>query len=291
MGRKKASFRGTWYPGSRDECESHIKSYLTDKNGIIKGDFQGCVVPHAGWYYSGSIACRTIASLATQNKKKNIDCVVICGLHMHQKDSSCLFGSGSWETPFGDIDIDEDFGSGIVEKAEAEQVKIVKESYHSFPTENTIELQLPFVKYFFKKTPVVPIGVPPSQDAIQLGIAVHNAAKDLGLDIVVVGSTDLTHYGQSFGFTPAGRGEKSFEWVKNDNDANAVSAIISMDAEHIINNGNVKQNMCCAGAAAATATICKKLGSKKGIEVEYDSSYNKSPGESFVGYTGVLFST
>ena len=109
MGRKKASFRGTWYPGSRDECESHIKSYLTDKNGIIKGDFQGCVVPHAGWYYSGSIACRTIASLATQNKKKNIDCVVICGLHMHQKDSSCLFGSGSWETPFGDIDIDEDF--------------------------------------------------------------------------------------------------------------------------------------------------------------------------------------
>ena len=291
MGRKKASFRGTWYPGSRDECESHIKDYLKDKNGILKGDFQGCVVPHAGWYYSGSIACRTIASLAFQNKKRKIDCVIVCGLHMHKEDSPLLLGSGSWETPFGELDIDEAFASRIVAKSDSEGIKISNKSHQSFPSENTIELQLPFVKYFFENTPIVPIGAPPTKDAIKLGSAVYNAAKDLDLDIVVIGSTDLTHYGQSFGFTPAGLGEKSYEWVKNDNDANAVKALISMDAEQIINNGNSKHNMCCAGAAAAAATICKKLGSKKGIKVEYDSSYSKSPGESFVGYTGILFST
>ncbi len=290
MGRKKASFRGTWYPDSKDECESHIKDYLKDNNGIQKGNFQGCIVPHAGWYFSGSIACRTIASLASQNKERNIDCVVIFGLHMHKNDSPFLLESGSWETPFGDLDIDEDFGARIVEKAEAKEVKLAKKSYKSFPNENTIELQLPFIKYFFQNTPIVPIGVPPSQDAIKTGKAVFNAAKELELDIVVIGSTDLTHYGQSFGFTPAGQGEKAYKWVKNDNDANAVKALISMDAEQIIKNGNLKQNMCCAGAAAATATICKELGSTKGVKVEYASSYNKSPGDSFVGYTGVLFS-
>ncbi|MCP3874442.1 MAG: AmmeMemoRadiSam system protein B, partial [Desulfobacteraceae bacterium] len=176
MGRKKASFRGTWYPASKDECESNIKDYLKDHNGIIKGDFQGCIVPHAGWYFSGSIACRTIASLAFSKKGKNIDCVVICGLHMRQDDTPLIFESGSWETPFGDLDIDKDFGASILEKAEAEEVELIRKSDKSFPNENTIELQLPFIKYFFKDTPIVPIGVPPSQDAIKTGNAVYNAA-------------------------------------------------------------------------------------------------------------------
>ncbi len=290
MGRKKASFRGTWYPASKDECESHINDYLKDQNGIIKGDFQGCIVPHAGWYFSGSIACRTIASLAFSKGRKNIDCVVICGLHMREEETPLIFESGSFETPFGDLDIDKDFGASIVEKAGAEEVKFIRKSDKSFPNENTIELQLPFIKYFFNNTPVVLIGVPPNQDAIKTGKAVFDAAKGNGLEIVVVGSTDLTHYGQSFGFTPAGQGEKSYEWVKNENDASAIKAMVSMDAEQIIKNGNSKYNMCCAGAAAATSTTCQKLGSTRGIEVEYDSSYNKSSGDSFVGYSGILFS-
>ncbi len=210
---------------------------------------------------------------------------------MRLEETPLIFESGSWETPFGELDIDKDFGAIILEKAEAEEVELIRKSDKSFPNENTIELQLPFIKYFFKNTPIVPIGVPPSQDAIKTGKAVFNAAKDSGLKIVVIGSTDLTHYGQSFGFTPAGQaGEKSYEWVKNENDAKAVKAMVSMDAEQIIKNGNSKYNMCCAGAAAATSTICKKLGSTKGIQVEYASSYSKSPGDSFVGYSGILFS-
>jgi len=291
MGRKRAAFKGSWYPDSRDECESNIKSYLKDNKGVLKGNFPGCIVPHAGWYFSGSIACRTIASLAASfDRGRSIDCIVIFGLHMSADDSPLLLEAGSWETPFGDIDIQESFGSKIVEAAEAKAVKLKKKSHTFFPEENTIELQLPFVKYFFKNTPIVPIGVPPSQDAIKTGRAVFNASKELGLDIAVIGSTDLTHYGQSFGFTPAGQGEKAYEWVKNDNDTKAVKALVSMDAEQIINNGNSKYNMCCAGAAAATATTSKNLGATQGIEVEYASSYSRSPGDSFVGYTGVLFS-
>lgn len=286
MGRKRAAFRGSWYPHSSNECESHIKDYLKDNKGIVKGNFKGCIVPHAGWYFSGSIACRTIASLSQGRKP---DCIVVFGIHMGVDDFPILPGSGSWETPFGDLVIDDCLGTRIVEHSEAEGIMFTKMSLESFPEENTIELQLPFIKYFFSDTPIVPIGVPPNQDAEKTGIAVFNAAKDLGLEIIVIGSTDLTHYGQSFGFTPHGTGDKAFKWVKDHNDAKAVQALVAMDAEQIISNGLSKYNMCCSGAAAAAATTSKKLGGVKGIKVEYASSYNRSQGDSFVGYTGILF--
>ncbi len=286
MERKRAAFRGTWYPETKKECESKVRKYLKDDKGIIKGDFSGCIVPHAGWYFSGSIACRTIASL---NQNRNIDAVAVSGLHMHGSDSPLLLGSGLWETPFGDIDIHEELGSSIIAHAGAEGIKIIRESTQTFPEENTIELQLPFIKYFFKNTPIVPLGVPPGRAAIKTGIAVFNAAKDLKLNIAVIGSTDLTHYGQSFGFTPVGGGKKAYEWVKNENDADAVKALIAMDADQIIKTSTLNHNMCCSGAAAATVTICKELGLTQGVKVEYASSYNRSPGDSFVGYTGILF--
>ncbi|MCK5097523.1 MAG: AmmeMemoRadiSam system protein B, partial [Desulfobacteraceae bacterium] len=150
MGRKKAAFRSAWYPESAEECESHIKGYLKDNNGIKKDDFPGCIVPHAGWFYSGSIACRTIGSLASLlGQERNLDCIVIFGLHMNADDSPIILESGSWETPFGDLDIQKSFGANIVEKALTEKIKLWKKSNRSFPEENTIELQLPFIKYFF----------------------------------------------------------------------------------------------------------------------------------------------
>ncbi len=292
MGRKKAVFKGAWYPETSDECESHIKGYLKDNKGIIEDDSPGCIVPHAGWNYSGSIACRTIGSLASQlDQGRNLDCIVIFGLHMKGEDTPIILESGTWETPFGDLEIERNFGNQIVEQAIIEKVKILKQPSRLFPEENTIELQLPFIKYFFSDIPIVTIGVPPNNDALTIGKAVYNAAKDLKMDIAVMGSTDLTHYGESFGFTPVGSGDQAYEWVKNKNDAMAVKALRLMDAEEILNTGKNNHNMCCPGAAAAAVTTSKLLGATKGMELEYASSYNKAPGDSFVGYTGVLFQT
>ncbi len=291
MGKRKACFKGSWYPESRNECESFINECLKGENRVIKGDFTGSVVPHAGWYYSGSIACRTIASLAgSYDLGKGADCVVVFGLHMGRDGSVVFMESGSVETPLGDIDIHGELGQKAAAAAEKEGVRISGHSCHSFPEENTIELQLPFIKYFFKNCPILPMGVPLNQDAVKTGRAVFHGAKSLGLDIAVIGSTDLTHYGHTFGFTPAGNGRAGYEWVKNKNDASAVKALISMDCDAILENGMLKHNMCCAGAAAAAAELSRLSGAVKGIEVEYASSYDKSPGESFVGYAGVLFS-
>ncbi len=282
MERKKAAFKGAWYPDSAKACRTEIETYLTEGDGIIKGAFAGGVVPHAGWIFSGSLACRVIASLKAE---KNVNAVVIFGVHMPRGGDPFVLSHGAWETPFGDLEIHESLAAGMAEKG-----GIKKRGPALFPDENTIELQLPFIKYFFDGTPIVPAAVPPSPDAVKTGEAAFHAAEELGLDIIAIGSTDLTHYGAAFGFTPAGTGRKAYEWVRDENDVQAVNAILSMDEDKIIDEGLSRHNMCCAGAAAAASVTAKKLGARRGIEVAYATSYDKSPGDSFVGYSGVLFS-
>ncbi len=58
----------------------------------------------------------------------------------------------------------------------------------------------------------------------------------------------------------------------------------------ILSQGLENKNMCCAGAAAATATACKKLGAANAKEFDYTTSFDKSGGSSFVGYSGILYS-
>ncbi|MCF8044647.1 MAG: AmmeMemoRadiSam system protein B [Desulfarculaceae bacterium] len=280
MKRKRASFKGAWYPASAGECETSIKAFLKEKGGSLKGRFPGGIVPHAGWVFSGSIACRVIASLDS-----NVDAVVMFGVHMRPDSKPFILSGGSWETPFGDLEVHEKLAEHISRKE-----KIHKMTPGSFPDENTIELQLPFVKYFFNDAPIVAAGVPPSDTAERIGEAACDAAQDLGLTIAVIGSTDMTHYGAAFGFSPAGTGEKAYKWVKEENDRAGIEALMAMDPGRIVKEGLVSQNMCCAGAAAAATAAAKKTGAARAVEVDYGSSFEKSPGDSFVGYSGVLFS-
>ena len=280
MKRKRASFKGAWYPASAGECENSIKSFLKEKGGPLKGRFPGGIVPHAGWIFSGSIACRVIASL-----EQGVDAVILFGVHMRPDAKPFILAGGAWETPFGDLPVHEELAGHI-----SRQEKIQSVSPGSFPDENTIELQLPFVKYFFNDTPIVTVGVPPSDAAERIGKAACDAAQALGLTIAVIGSTDMTHYGAAFGFSPAGTGEKAYRWVKEENDRAGIEAIMAMDPGRIVKEGLVSQNMCCAGAAAAATAAAKKIGAGRAVETDYSSSFEKSPGDSFVGYSGVLFS-
>lgn len=286
MNIKKAAFAGSWYPANVNRCEEHIKQFLTEKYGPVKGSFAGGIVPHAGWFFSGSIACRVIASIAASPEKK-VDAVFIFGMHMHPKDKPCIMTNGAWETPFGNLPVHE---SLAIEFAKNLKVDVRINSPDSFPEENTIELQLPFIKYFFPDTSIIPVGVPPCDSAETIGQTAVDAAQKLGLNIVVIGSTDMTHYGSNYGFTPAGTGIQALGWVKNDNDPKAIDAMCSMNSSDIIFEGLKNRNLCCAGAVAAAASAAKKMGAVKGIALDYTTSYDKHPGVSFVGYSGILFS-
>ena len=301
MEKKQAAFAGTWYPGTARECERAILQFLNEGQGRLFGDFVGGIVPHAGWHFSGSIAARVIASLrppeanltgvATDESDRDesdrvgaIDTILLFGAHMHPRSDSFIMTRGVIETPFGEMEVDGE----LVEKIAA-GVGIQKRAPEKFPDDNTLELQYPFIKYFFPRAKIVVVGVAPSNIAAIIGSRAVEEANRLGRCIRIIGSTDMTHYGPDFGFSPAGLGEKAVEWVATVNDKNAIAAMKKMDTDKIIAQGLDHKNMCCPGAVAAAVASCKKKGAVKAIELDYATSFERSRSDSFVGYAGLVY--
>ncbi|MCF8092469.1 MAG: AmmeMemoRadiSam system protein B [Desulfotignum sp.] len=283
MEKKRAAFAGTWYPSSAEACKTEIQKFLSEKSGPATGDFAAGIVPHAGWVYSGSIACRTIASLVPSGQTP-VHTIVLFGAHMHQQSEPFIMTKGSIETPFGDIEVD-----GQLVEMLAENISIRKRTPSRFVNENTLELQYPFIKYFFPDAKIVVCGVAPSFFAPIIGSMAVETANALKRQIRVIGSTDMTHYGADFGFTPAGSGKNAVEWVKTKNDAAAIDAMRSIDDKAIVAQGLSHHNMCCPGAAAATAAAAKKMGANRAHLIDYTTSFDKTRSDSFVGYTGLLY--
>ena len=280
---RKSVFSGSWYPGDAAGCEREIKGFLKEYSTkiIAQRDLTGGIVPHAGWYFSGSIACNVIHCLKDEEPP---DAFVIFGMHLHTRSPSYIMTDGSWETPFGEIEIEKSLAGALVE-----QFTFQIETAENYTQDNTIELQLPFIKYFFEDTKIVPIGVPPVQESLEIGKAVADISQRLGLRIKVIGSTDLTHYGMNYGFVSHGTGPAALDWVRNENDRRVIDAMLAMDPDKVISEALANQNACCSGAAATAIAAAKRLGSDKAETIAYATSYDKSPGDSFVGYAGIVF--
>ena len=283
MGIRKADFAGSWYPGRSDDCEQEILSFLKDKNisGPAGKHLIGGIVPHAGWYFSGSIACNVISALKDETPP---DVVVIFGMHLHEDSPRYIMKEGGWETPFGDIQIADELTGKLIEK-----FSFNIETAENYQRDNTIELQLPFVKYLFENVKIVPIGVPPAMDSLRIGEAVAEIASELGLKIKVLGSTDLTHYGSNYGFVSKGTGLSAVDWVRNTNDRRVIDAMLDMKPDNVINEARASQNACCAGAASTAIACANFMGATRAESIAYATSYDKSPGDSFVGYVGIVF--
>jgi len=282
MARRRADFAGSWYPASASDCEKMISEFSRSAAPCAAGTGKiGGIVPHAGWVYSGAIACNVIKCLSEGVPPETM---VLFGRHLHPSSGSYLMKEGSWATPFGDLEIDEALGESL-----AGEFSFRIETPTRYEQDNTIELQLPFVRYFFPETKILPLGVPPAAASIRIGEKVAELAESLGRKIMVLGSTDLTHYGLNYGFTPKGVGETAVGWVKEENDKRLVDLVVEMNAEGVLHEALRNHNACCSGAVAAAIATANRLGARKAEKLVYSTSYDVRPDHSFVGYVGVLF--
>lgn len=270
-----------WYPVDKKECQREIESFL---EGWLPPSFpktpRGGIVPHAGWYFSGKLAARIFYLLKSGGKA---DLVVIYGGHLSPEDPPRMVMEERWETPFGDMVIDTEFGRSLVKR-----VEVKPESPAS--GDNTIEIQLPMAKYFFPNSKLLAIRSPSSLKAQSLGEEVAQLAHEKGLMILAMGSTDLTHYGPNYGFVSKGIGASALRWVRDENDRMFIDYALKMDARGLINHANQNESACSAGAAASAIATCRVLGAEKGHLIDYYTSYDVMPDESFVGYAGIVYS-
>jgi AmmeMemoRadiSam system protein B len=242
------------------------------------------LVPHAGWEFSGAVAAKVFRTIRSHREPETF---VLFGTVHRSIPDNAVYSRGSWLTPFGEVRIDEDLADQIIEQAGGFLER--DESAHEH--EHSIEVQMPFLKHFFPRAKALPVSVLPDKRAPDVGRRVAEFLKQSGSDAIIVGTTDLTHYGDAYWFTPAGHGRAALDWMKR-NDARIIELATELKAEKIVPEAAKNQNACGAGAIAATVAAARALGCASGRTIEYTTSYDVMPEREFrmaVGYVGMIF--
>ena len=205
--------------------------------------------------------------------------VAVFGGHLGGNSPPLLVTDEAWETPLGNLTLATEFYQPL-----RKRLSLAEE----YPGDNTIEVQLPMVKYFFPNARVLAVRSPASPLAMELGEAVAAVAQELKVSLLVFGSTDLTHYGPNYGWAPKGRGPAAVKWVKEVNDKRFIDEALKLDGPGMLQAAREDQSACSPGGAVAAVAAAKKLGAAKAVLADYYTSYDIMPNDSFVGYAGIL---
>jgi AmmeMemoRadiSam system protein B len=233
------------------------------------------VAPHAGWEFSGRLACRLLSCLEPETQT-----VIVVGGHMHPGDGTLAAFEEGYETPLGTVPADLQLLSCLRERLPIEEDRW---------QDNTVEVQLPLVRHFAPQARALGLRVAPSAEALALGEALDACAAKLGRKLAVIGSTDLTHYGPNYGFTPHGTGPEALAWVREQNDRRLLDSLLALQHEQALELARREHSACSAGAAVAAARFAELRGCRGGRLLEYATSHDRYPGSSFVGYAAVSF--
>jgi AmmeMemoRadiSam system protein B len=276
MSLRKMCLPPGWYPQTANGVSQFLAKIPRDNPD--EGAALAAVAPHAGWYYSGAIAVKALLSL-----KRDADTVAVIGGHLPGGMHPVLYGEDAVETPLGELSIDGEFRAALDRSLSALFQGTLPDRY----MENTVEVQLPMVRYFFPKARLIALRLPADIHSLEAGKEIARIAQELGRRLVVLGSTDLTHYGENYGYSPHGGGEKALAWVRNVNDANFIAAVQSGDPYVILDRAEADRSACSAGAVLGALGFAKEAGGAKAELLAYGTSADASPGEvpdSFVGY-------
>jgi len=278
---------GRFYPHRRADCVREIESCLPQRlpSGLPSPIVAG-IVPHAGWSFSGPTAAQVYAAIHSQRSPATF--VLLSAMHGWNALRPAVYGSGAWSTPLGEAPVDAELAQAVLDAGGG----LLVDSPAAHDGEHSAEVQVPFIQHLFPQAHILPILVPPDEEAVGVGAVLAQAVAAAQKDVVVIGTTDLTHYGAMYyGFAPAGTGSAALEWTRA-NDARIIRLMLQMKAEDIVAESRAHRNACGGGAVAATVAAARALGAQKGVLLEYTTSHHVMPrGEAtdFVGYAAVVF--
>ena len=289
---RPAELAGRWYPADPAALSAAVDGYLPADLPPDLGPVLGGIVPHAGWIYSGAVAARTFAAVGEPAPR----CFVLIGAsHRVPVPTPALSPDDAWSTPLGPVPVDREIADQLL--AELGDLLEVRSGPH-VGGENSLEVQVPILAHLFPNSAIVPIAVPSAPIAVRLGRRVGDLLRLRRDRVVVIGSTDLTHYGTGrFGFAPGGTGFEGHRWSKEVNDRSFLDRILAFDARGALSDAAKKQNACGAGAAAAATEAALAMGATAARLLEHTTSFEARPEEAlenpepdqFVGYASVVF--
>ncbi len=291
MQKRKSIVAGQFYPGQHDSCVDEINECLDARalseplpETIVAG-----IVPHAGWTFSGSLAALVFLAIKQQHEKVHTF-VIFGAAHGYFGQSPAVYDRGSWITPLGEVAIDEELADAVLSAG-----PVVSDA-DAHRAEHSIEVQVPFMQYLFPGAKILPIIVPPREQAVALGTSVGKVInEDEHKKIVCLGSTDLTHYGPRYGFTPMGVSENALKWADSVNDKKFIDLALKLEPERLLADAAENCNACGAGAAAAAIAAAKQIGKTEGLLLAHTNSNEimlrkmGTASADSVGYAAIVF--
>ncbi|MBN2494418.1 MAG: AmmeMemoRadiSam system protein B [Deltaproteobacteria bacterium] len=272
-----------WYPADEASCRRALEDYRRDcpeASGSVAG-----IVPHAGWHFSGRLATWTFCALS---RKVEPACVFVFGGHMGRADRPVCMPEGAFGTPLGPVEVDAELAAEA-----ASRFDCLCETPERFTPDNTLELQMPILKFFWPQARAVAMQVPADADLAEaIGAWAAAAGQESGLAAVAIGSTDLTHYGASYGFVPKGTGEAAHRWAKEENDGPFIERLLAADGPAAVKHALENHSACCPGAAAAAVAFARARGASRGRLLGHVTSHEvdgRNGPSMWVGYASIVY--
>jgi AmmeMemoRadiSam system protein B len=260
---------GRFYPSDPIELTSLLREYTNAAAHSPPIAVRACLVPHAGYVYSGHVTGAVLARIALPKK------VIVLGVRHHPRgEQAAILSSGAWRTPLGDAPIDEPLAAAL-----REACPLLREDSVAHSAEHSLEVQLPFLQVLAADFTFVPIalGTINLEKLVSVGEALAKVLAGRE-DVLLLTTSDLNHYE-----------DDATTRIK---DRKAIDQLLALNPRglyDICRNGNI--SMCGLGPAVAMLTALNALGARRADLVKYATSADVSGDRTaVVGYAGMIFS-
>jgi MEMO1 family protein len=265
---RRAAVAGQWYPATRARLAEAVEEHLAsaDIDTARAETVRAIVVPHAGLMYSGPVAAYAYKA-AQQGRYRSI--VLVGPSHYVPFRGVSIWPEGSWETPFGAVAVDRELAAAI--QAGASEVSDLPDAHER---EHSLEMQMPFVAHVMQGVPIVPLvmGRQTRTTAMALGEALADAIGAQRHDVLLVASSDLSHY-------------------EDANTAAALDGVVTARVEALDADGLMAalerepRHACGGGPMVAVLHAARRLGATHSRVLRYaDSGDVSGDKSSVVGY-------
>ena len=257
---------GQFYPASPSQLKAMIGELVNEE--AAKEEVIGAVSPHAGYMYSGPVAGAVMSRIRLK------DTVIIIGPnHSGRGKPLSIMTEGTWSTPLGKVKIDSELARKILATSD-----YLQKDSAAHQIEHSLEVQVPFLQYFKSDIKIVPIVLSFATGSIykQIGKEIARAIKDLNREVVIIASSDMTHY------EPQESAEKK--------DNQAIAAILELNEDKLLARiEELDITMCGYAPTVSLISAAKELGAKEAELVRYQTSGDTTGDfSSVVGYAGII---
>jgi AmmeMemoRadiSam system protein B len=260
---------GQFYPSDPRELTRLIQKFSVCDPAREKMRVHACLVPHAGYIYSGSVAGAVFSRIHLPKK------IIVVGVrHSPPGADLAILSEGAWRTPLGDAPLDPDLAGELKHYCAR-----LREDGVAHQREHSLEVEIPFLQVLdpgFTFTPIA-VGTQRLSDLRDLGLAMARVLSETEEEILIVTSSDMNHYQDDE--TTRRKDEKAIEQMK------------ALDQEGLYEVCREERiSMCGLGPATAMLTAMKELGAQHGELIRYATSGDVSGDrDAVVGYAGMVF--